>query len=224
MRGEGRRHKMNEVKRMNEDVQQVLAVYLFTGELHTSTTMRIPGIHPGGLWTTLCNVPLDKATLGQVSRKFREASREWRRREMEKMVGVMLNEALDHAFDLCDRDCYPAKGGPPAFSYVEHALCLQRHELVAVKFRRTGVQRKHELVSWMTGEDWNGASFLSDEWTTKTPTVGWKKTAQLEDDELEEWREWMRCERRALHWWFKETAEVLLDPESTAAADVSDLL
>lgn len=126
---------------MLQDMQQVVAGHLFTGLLHTSTVLAVPAVHPGGMWRTVCNVPLDLARLAQVSRKFREASLEWRKREMAKMVSVVLLHALDRAFDMCQRDCYPYYGGPPMLTNMQHVLCLQAHEVVAVKFRRTGVKR-----------------------------------------------------------------------------------
>lgn len=204
---------------MFEDVQQVVAGHVFTDYLHTSTVLAVPAVHPGGMWRTVCNVPLDLATLAQVSRKFREGCRAWRKREMEKMVGVVLNHALDRAFDLCDRDCYPYKGVPP-FSNMQHVLCLQDHEVVAVKFRRTGVKYKHELDAWMEVEDWNGAFFISTVWTAKTPRFGWKMMSKMRDGELKKWRKWMRCERRAMNWWFRDIAARLMDPSASANTDL----
>jgi hypothetical protein len=199
-------------KSMQEDVQQVVAFHLFTGALHVSTTLRVPAVHPGGMWTTLCNVPAEMATLAQVSRKFREGCLAWRKKEMEKMVGFLLEHALERAFDMCDRDCYPYYGSPPASSNVEHVLCLQRHEVVAVKFTRTGVRRSHHLHALMEVEDWNGVSFVTETWTAKTPRCGWKLMKNMKGREIEEWKKWMRCERRAMNWWFRDKAATLMDP------------
>jgi len=191
-------------KHMHVDVQQVVAGHFFTGDLHVSTTLRVPSMHPGGMWTTLCNVPAEMATLAQVSRKFREGCLAWRKKEMEKMVGVMLKHALERAFDLCDRDCYPYHGSPPEVSNMEHVLCLQRHEVVAVKFRRTGVRRSHKLHAWMEVEDWYGVSFVTNKWTAKTPRSGWKMMSKMRGKEIDEWKKWMHCERRSMNWWFRD--------------------
>ncbi len=78
-------------------------------------------------------------------------------------------------------------------------LCLQRHELVAVKFRRTGgMKYKHELDVWMEVEDWNGVNHLSEVWTTKTPRFGWKMISEMRDGEVKKWRKWMCCERKVM--------------------------
>jgi len=201
-------------KHMHVDVQQVVALHLFTGALHVSTTLRVPALHPGGMWTTLCNVPAEMATLAQVARKFREGCLAWRKKEMEKMVGFLLKHALDRAFDLCDRDCYPYYGSPPACSNMEHVLCLQEHEVVAVKFKRTGKGRSHKLRAGMEVQDWNGVSFVSKTWTTKTPRSGWKMMSKMSGKEVDEWQAWMRCERRAMNWWLRDMAVTLMDRSS----------
>ena len=199
---------------MLQDVQEVVAGHLFTGLLHTSTVLAVPAVHPGGMWRTVCNVPLDLATLAKVSRKFREGCRAWRKREMEKMVSVVLHHALDRAFDMCQRDCYPYYGGPPLMTNMQHVLCLQAHQVVAVKFRRTGKKRAHELDAWMEVEDWNGLTFYTDTWTTLTPRFGWKMLSKMRGREIDKWQKWMRCERRAMHWWFCDKAAKLMDPSS----------
>jgi hypothetical protein len=104
---------------------------------------------------------------------------------------------------------------------MQHVLCLQRHEVVAVKFRRAGEKRSHQLYAWMEVEDWNGVSFVNDTWKTKTPRCGWKMMSKMRGREIEEWLEWMRCERRAMNWWFRDMAARLMDP-SSAGEDGED--
>ncbi len=199
---------------MHVDVQEAVAGHFFTGGLHVSTTMAVPAVHPGGMWRTICNVPPEMATLAKVSRKFRQGCVAWRKRAMEKMVGPLLEHALERAFDMCDRDCYPINDSPPWFSNVQHVLCLQRHEVVAVKFRRAGSERSHSLYAWMEVEDWNGNLHITDTWTTQTPSCGWKLMSTMKEREIKKWQKWVRCERRALNWWFRDKAVKLMDPSS----------
>ena len=205
---------------MVEDVQEVVARYMFTGELEKFTTfLDNPSNHPSGSWRTQCSVPLDMARWGQVSRTFREVCLEWRKGEMESMMGFLLRHALDRAFDLCDRDCYPYYGAVPVVSTVTHALFLQRQEVVAVHFSRIGAKRKHTLEAWVAVPKMDGRK-LSDSWKTQTPRCGWKFMSKMRDGEAEKWMKWMRSERKALHWWFRDMAARLMDPESTANTDL----
>ncbi len=88
------------------------------------------------------------------------------------------------------------------------------NQVVAVKFKRTGKGRSHKLRAGMEVQDWNGVSFVSKTWTTKTPRSGWKMMSKMSGKEVDEWQAWMRCERRAMNWWLRDMAVTLMDRSS----------
>jgi hypothetical protein len=205
------------------DVQQVVAGYMFTGRMHEITTPPScqSGDLPSGSWRSVCNVPLDIAKGAQISRKFRKVFLEWREREMEKMMDDMFKKAVEKAFDLCDRECYPVVGAVPVLSTVVYTLEVQRQDVVLLEFVRHGTKKKHCLTATVMAPVACGWVKTSDMWMKKTPRSSWKFMSQLRGQELVKWQTWEYASRLELLAWIREQAWWLMDPFPTITHSLS---
>ncbi len=195
------------------DVQQVVAGYMFTGALDKFTKLiDSPSNHPSGSWRTQCSLPLELARCSAVSRTWRKECLEWRKKEMTKMMEDVCGKAVDRAFDLCDRDCYPYRGRIPAESKVQHALFLQRQEVVAMHFRRHGAGRSHVLTARVSVPTQFGRYYYTEGYSPiQTPQCGWKLMQRMSESEVEEWQTWYTAERKALYAWILDKAVAVTD-------------
>lgn len=185
------------------DMQLMMTARIFAGKpesFHTCTSLLMP---PSGVYKTHCNVLDETRKCALVSRLWQKEFREWRRKELEKVFEGMLVGALDGAFDMCDRECYPYKTGPPLVSTLQHELYLQGIKVFAVTFRRTGAKFRHSLLARVSHDVPTGMMDVREVWRVKTPISGWKKMRLMSEQEIDQWNEWVHAERLALHAWIR---------------------
>ena len=186
------------------DAQLMMMARIFDGPLD-SFRVRV-GFQqvPSGMHKTHCNVPDEIGKCALVSRLWQATFREWHRKELEKVFEAMLVAALDGAFDLCDRDAYPFKGGVPLVSTLEHSLYLKGIKVFAVVFRRTGVKFRHGLTAQLSHDVPTGMVEVRKVWRVKTPLTGWKKMILMSEEEVDHFNAWVEVERKALHAWIRD--------------------
>jgi hypothetical protein len=190
-------------KPMIVDVQLMMEARIFAGPLE-SFRVCVEILHrPSGTYRMYCNVLEETRMCALVSRLWEDAFCPWCDKEMQKLFETMLVVALNGAFDLCDRESYPFKTGPPLVSTFEHVLLVQGIEVVAVCFRRTGKKNRHVLSTRVSQPERVGMVNVSEVWRVRTPRSGWKMLNLMLDEELDQWNAWLNVERKVLHVWIR---------------------
>lgn len=170
-RPERKDQKMGQKTQMPDDVQEVVARWVFGGDLYTRTDWGWSTEFARDIaWATKVDVGAVLRMCGGVGRVWRKALVEWRSRQVARATQEMWGLAVAQAVDLVGRHRYPTRAdGVPAVTKVECALWVEGRMVVQGRFERTGEM----LVHWLTAEVWRGEERESVRWRKETEADAW---------------------------------------------------
>ena len=188
---------------MADDVQLLVTHSLFApGGMHYIWT-RIGGYDYDANACCDLVIPPRTAACARVSTTFRDAFRRWKQAQVLCASHALVTQAVNCALRLCTRLTYPPQGVPWS-SFIDFSLCLDTHELLAVRCRRDGKLRKHSLNAVV-----RKPGLQSSTWHTLTPQVAWV-LSQLSKEAQHDLELWQIAQRVDLAYWLR--AELDLSP------------
>ena len=169
---------------MGEDVQEVVARWVFGGEMER-VSLRGTWVEfvEDSAWRTECLVGAGMQACGLLGRVWQAEFQKWKKTQVERATETMWRRSVEEAVDMCGRHRYPAEGVSRE-SWLTCSLWVEGKEVVAGRFVRSGVMRRHALKTQVrkggVSSGWWVNRSIREAWSSVW--LGWDAS-----DALDEW-------------------------------------
>jgi len=193
---------------MGEDVQEVVARWVFSGRIPMETDWIGGGSEfvENATWETRVEVGAVRMC-GKVARLWRKELVAWREREAARRVEEIVRLAAEEAVGICARHRYQ-EAVLPWQSWLVLRVSVEGQKVAEVRFVRQGSGRRHVLKTQVERAD----GTLSGWWQTATPKEAWKRGFGSFDVLVATWkrmRRWRRATTADLGAWCLATLQAM---------------